>query len=67
MHDILQSPADPEGRGLPLTLSLSQLHINAGGGGKTTATTTLLECNVIYLFDPFFVRDDTVALHKSFF
>ncbi|XP_056277054.1 cAMP-dependent protein kinase inhibitor alpha-like [Pseudoliparis swirei] len=30
MHDILQSPADPEGRGL--TLSLSQLHINAGGG-----------------------------------
>lgn len=34
MHDILQSPTDPEGRGLPLTLSLSQLHINAGGGGK---------------------------------
>ncbi|KAA8587513.1 hypothetical protein FQN60_016375 [Etheostoma spectabile] len=33
MHDILQSPTDPEGRGLPLTLSLSQLHINAGGGG----------------------------------
>lgn len=34
MHDILQSPSDPEGRELPLTLSLSQLHINAGGGGK---------------------------------
>lgn len=36
MHDILQSPTDPEGRELPLTLSLSlsQLHINAGGGGK---------------------------------
>lgn len=33
MHDILQSPTDPEGRELPLTLSLSQLHINAGGGG----------------------------------
>ncbi|TNM97698.1 hypothetical protein fugu_013944 [Takifugu bimaculatus] len=32
MHDILQSPTDPEGRELPLTLSLSQLHINAGGG-----------------------------------
>ncbi|MEQ2216370.1 hypothetical protein XENOCAPTIV_015293 [Xenoophorus captivus] len=34
LHDILQSPTDPEGRQLPLTLSLSQLHINAGGGGK---------------------------------
>lgn len=34
MHDILQSPTDPEGRELPLTLSLSQLHINAGGGGE---------------------------------
>ncbi|XP_037537496.1 cAMP-dependent protein kinase inhibitor alpha-like [Nematolebias whitei] len=32
MHDILQSPTDPEGRGLSLTLSLSQLHINPGGG-----------------------------------
>uniref|UniRef100_A0A8C6TQ34 cAMP-dependent protein kinase inhibitor alpha n=1 Tax=Neogobius melanostomus TaxID=47308 RepID=A0A8C6TQ34_9GOBI len=32
MHDILQSPTDPDGRELPLTLSLSQLHINAGGG-----------------------------------
>ncbi|XP_041849651.1 cAMP-dependent protein kinase inhibitor alpha-like [Melanotaenia boesemani] len=32
MHDILQSPTDPEGRELPLTLSLSQLHINTGGG-----------------------------------
>lgn len=35
MHDILQSPTDPEGRELPLTLSLSQLHINAGGGGES--------------------------------
>uniref|UniRef100_A0A3Q3MJG6 cAMP-dependent protein kinase inhibitor alpha n=1 Tax=Mastacembelus armatus TaxID=205130 RepID=A0A3Q3MJG6_9TELE len=34
LHDILQSPTDPEGRELPLTLSLSQLHINTGGGGK---------------------------------
>uniref|UniRef100_A0A3Q1JDM9 cAMP-dependent protein kinase inhibitor alpha n=1 Tax=Anabas testudineus TaxID=64144 RepID=A0A3Q1JDM9_ANATE len=34
LHDILQSPTDPEGRELPLTLSLSQLHINAGGGGN---------------------------------
>uniref|UniRef100_A0A671WXM2 cAMP-dependent protein kinase inhibitor alpha n=1 Tax=Sparus aurata TaxID=8175 RepID=A0A671WXM2_SPAAU len=34
MHDILQSPTDPEGRELPLTLSLSQLHINAGGGAS---------------------------------
>ena len=34
MHDILQSPTDPEGRELPLTLSLSQMHINAGGGGE---------------------------------
>ncbi|XP_008431249.1 cAMP-dependent protein kinase inhibitor alpha [Poecilia reticulata] len=34
LHDILQSPTDPDGRELPLTLSLSQLHINAGGGGK---------------------------------
>lgn len=33
VHDILQSPGDPEGRQLPLSLSLSQLHINAGGGG----------------------------------
>lgn len=33
MHDILQSPTDPDGREMPLTLSLSQLHINAGGGG----------------------------------
>uniref|UniRef100_A0A3B4GZD3 cAMP-dependent protein kinase inhibitor alpha n=1 Tax=Pundamilia nyererei TaxID=303518 RepID=A0A3B4GZD3_9CICH len=32
LHDILQSPTDPEGREMPLTLSLSQLHINAGGG-----------------------------------
>ncbi|XP_013859923.1 cAMP-dependent protein kinase inhibitor alpha [Austrofundulus limnaeus] len=32
MHDILQSPTDPEGRELSLTLSLSQLHINTGGG-----------------------------------
>ncbi|XP_056149940.1 cAMP-dependent protein kinase inhibitor alpha-like [Lampris incognitus] len=32
LHDILESPTDPEGRQLPLTLSLSQLHINAGGG-----------------------------------
>ncbi|XP_033838667.1 cAMP-dependent protein kinase inhibitor alpha-like [Periophthalmus magnuspinnatus] len=32
MHDILQSPTDPDGREMPLTLSLSQLHINAGGG-----------------------------------
>uniref|UniRef100_A0A3Q1CNB0 Uncharacterized protein n=1 Tax=Amphiprion ocellaris TaxID=80972 RepID=A0A3Q1CNB0_AMPOC len=36
LHDILQSPTDPEGRELPLTLSLSQLHINAGGGGTLT-------------------------------
>uniref|UniRef100_A0A3Q3QJ43 cAMP-dependent protein kinase inhibitor alpha n=1 Tax=Monopterus albus TaxID=43700 RepID=A0A3Q3QJ43_MONAL len=35
LHDILQSPTDPEGRELPLTLSLSQLHINAGGGDGT--------------------------------
>uniref|UniRef100_A0A3Q3BEC4 cAMP-dependent protein kinase inhibitor alpha n=1 Tax=Kryptolebias marmoratus TaxID=37003 RepID=A0A3Q3BEC4_KRYMA len=35
MHDILQSPTDPEGRELSLTLSLSQLHINTGGGGET--------------------------------
>uniref|UniRef100_A0A668VYQ5 cAMP-dependent protein kinase inhibitor alpha n=1 Tax=Oreochromis aureus TaxID=47969 RepID=A0A668VYQ5_OREAU len=34
LHDILQSPTDPEGREMPLTLSLSQLHINAGGGGR---------------------------------
>ncbi|XP_072297061.1 cAMP-dependent protein kinase inhibitor alpha isoform X2 [Eucyclogobius newberryi] len=33
MHDILQSPTDPDGREMSLTLSLSQLHINAGGGG----------------------------------
>ncbi|XP_077415725.1 cAMP-dependent protein kinase inhibitor alpha-like [Vanacampus margaritifer] len=32
LHDILQSPTDLEGQALPLTLSLSQLHINAGGG-----------------------------------
>ncbi|KAF7222878.1 cAMP-dependent protein kinase inhibitor alpha isoform X2 [Nothobranchius furzeri] len=32
MHDILQSPIDPEGRELPLSLSLSRLHINTGGG-----------------------------------
>uniref|UniRef100_A0A8C4GSF9 cAMP-dependent protein kinase inhibitor alpha n=1 Tax=Dicentrarchus labrax TaxID=13489 RepID=A0A8C4GSF9_DICLA len=25
MHDILQSPTDPEGREMPLTLSLSQV------------------------------------------
>ncbi|XP_028328952.1 cAMP-dependent protein kinase inhibitor alpha [Gouania willdenowi] len=31
LHDILQSPTDPEGREMPLTLSLSQLHINTGG------------------------------------
>lgn len=39
MHDILQSPTDPEGRELPLTLSLSlsQLHINAGGGDGNIA------------------------------
>uniref|UniRef100_A0A3Q1FPR5 cAMP-dependent protein kinase inhibitor alpha n=1 Tax=Acanthochromis polyacanthus TaxID=80966 RepID=A0A3Q1FPR5_9TELE len=37
LHDILQSPTDPEGRELPLTLSLSQLHINAGGGGTLIA------------------------------
>ncbi len=41
MHDILQSPTDPEGRELPLTLSLSQLHINAGGGGKPLHYTVL--------------------------
>uniref|UniRef100_A0A3Q4I6G9 cAMP-dependent protein kinase inhibitor alpha-like n=1 Tax=Neolamprologus brichardi TaxID=32507 RepID=A0A3Q4I6G9_NEOBR len=35
LHDILQSPTDPEGREMPLTLSLSQLHINAGGGDDT--------------------------------
>lgn len=34
MHDILQSPTDPEGRELSLTLSLSQLHIITGGGGE---------------------------------
>ncbi|XP_038156442.1 cAMP-dependent protein kinase inhibitor alpha-like [Cyprinodon tularosa] len=34
LHDILQSPTDPEGRELTLTLSLSQLHINAGGGDE---------------------------------
>lgn len=39
LHDILQSPIDPEGRELPLTLSLSQLHINAGGGGELLSTT----------------------------
>nr|XP_061794903.1 cAMP-dependent protein kinase inhibitor alpha-like [Nerophis lumbriciformis] len=32
LHDILRSPTDLEGRELPLSLSLSQLHINAGGG-----------------------------------
>ncbi|XP_061587241.1 cAMP-dependent protein kinase inhibitor alpha-like [Cololabis saira] len=32
LHDILQSPSDPDGRELSLTLSLSQLHINTGGG-----------------------------------
>ncbi|MED6294842.1 hypothetical protein CHARACLAT_025278 [Characodon lateralis] len=37
LHDILQSPTDPEGRQLPLTLSLSQLHINAGGGDEEDA------------------------------
>ncbi|KAF6718384.1 cAMP-dependent protein kinase inhibitor alpha [Oryzias melastigma] len=31
LHDILQSPTDAEGGQLPLSLSLSQLHINAGG------------------------------------
>uniref|UniRef100_A0A672H6K4 cAMP-dependent protein kinase inhibitor alpha n=1 Tax=Salarias fasciatus TaxID=181472 RepID=A0A672H6K4_SALFA len=35
LHDILQSPTDPEGREMPLTLSLSQLHINAGDGDDT--------------------------------
>ncbi|XP_061792272.1 cAMP-dependent protein kinase inhibitor alpha-like [Nerophis lumbriciformis] len=30
LHDILQSPTDPEGR--EMSLSLSQLHIHAGGG-----------------------------------
>ncbi|CAL8368490.1 unnamed protein product [Boreogadus saida] len=28
MHDILQSPSDPLGGQLPLSLSLSQLHIH---------------------------------------
>ncbi|XP_054618759.1 cAMP-dependent protein kinase inhibitor alpha [Dunckerocampus dactyliophorus] len=37
LYDILQSPTDPEGRELPLTLSLSQLHINAGGGDANDA------------------------------
>ncbi|KAM4728052.1 cAMP-dependent protein kinase inhibitor alpha-like [Anableps anableps] len=37
LHDILQSPTDPDGRELPLTLSLSQLHINAGGGDEEDA------------------------------
>uniref|UniRef100_A0A8C5ERP4 cAMP-dependent protein kinase inhibitor alpha n=1 Tax=Gouania willdenowi TaxID=441366 RepID=A0A8C5ERP4_GOUWI len=36
LHDILQSPTDPEGREMPLTLSLSQLHINTGGAGGLT-------------------------------
>ncbi|XP_011484880.1 cAMP-dependent protein kinase inhibitor alpha [Oryzias latipes] len=31
LHDILQSPTDAEGGQLPLSLSLSRLHINAGG------------------------------------
>nr|XP_046265592.1 uncharacterized protein LOC124070030 isoform X1 [Scatophagus argus] len=43
MHDILQSPTDPEGRELPLTLSLSQLHINAGGGGNLLHETISME------------------------
>uniref|UniRef100_A0A3P8QS52 cAMP-dependent protein kinase inhibitor alpha n=1 Tax=Astatotilapia calliptera TaxID=8154 RepID=A0A3P8QS52_ASTCA len=37
LHDILQSPTDPEGREMPLTLSLSQLHINAGGGEERSS------------------------------
>lgn len=54
MHDILQSPTDPEGRELPLTLSLSQLHINAGGGGKllhraaSVSSTLALRFNHLY-------------------
>lgn len=61
LHDILQSPTDPEGREMPLTLSLSQLHINAGGGGNTLHCTpvqcvvytqwlvfTSLNCNGVY-------------------
>ncbi|KAM4557059.1 cAMP-dependent protein kinase inhibitor alpha isoform X2 [Fundulus heteroclitus] len=37
LHDILQSPTDPQGRELSLTLSLSQLHINTGGGDEEDA------------------------------
>ncbi|XP_049603544.1 cAMP-dependent protein kinase inhibitor alpha [Syngnathus scovelli] len=40
LHDILQSPTDPEGRELSLTLSLSQLHINAGGGDANDSDDT---------------------------
>uniref|UniRef100_A0A3B4UFV5 cAMP-dependent protein kinase inhibitor alpha n=2 Tax=Seriola TaxID=8160 RepID=A0A3B4UFV5_SERDU len=40
LHDILQSPTDPEGRELPLTLSLSQLHINAGGGEDSQSSSS---------------------------
>ncbi|XP_061746478.1 cAMP-dependent protein kinase inhibitor alpha [Nerophis ophidion] len=35
MHDILQSPTDPEGR--EMSLSLSQVHIHAGGGDANDA------------------------------
>lgn len=49
MHDILQSPTDPEGRELPLTLSLSQLHINAGGGGELLHSSQL-HTHVNHLF-----------------
>lgn len=48
MHDILQSPTDPEGRELPLTLSLSQLHINAGGGGELLRFSQLIKSIVYY-------------------
>lgn len=42
MHDILQSPSEAEGRELPLSLSLSQLHIPAGGGGGPFQTKAFL-------------------------
>lgn len=48
MHDILQSPTDPEGRELPLTLSLSQLHINTGGGGSLLQYTTLVSSSLSF-------------------
>ena len=34
MHDILQSPSDPQGGQLPLSLSLSQLHIHTARRGE---------------------------------